>query len=131
MSEATIEITGKSGVLSVVRVSGVTIAQAREIGIVCMFENDDGTLRGELNKRRVSAMRNLVARINADSTPAQTADEPAPSRIVVEAGRYRIGDVINGHAITGLGRSWTPNADQFSAYGISPSASLIQYAYFD
>jgi len=50
---------------------------------------------------------------------------------MVEADSVSVGDQIKGSVVTGLGRAWTPNADQFSANGINPAAEYVQYAYFN
>lgn len=82
-----------------------------------------------IDELRKAAAEQAAEAAKAETLAAQRAN--APARVVVVAGRHNVGDTLNGHTITGLGRPWVPNADQFSAYGIDPSASLIQYAYFD
>jgi hypothetical protein len=52
-------------------------------------------------------------------------------RVLVPAGKYKIGDKINGHSITGFGREFTPNTDQYSAHGIDPWVETVCYAYFN
>lgn len=61
---------------------------------------------------------------------AEKCNENAPKRELVPTGKYIRGQKLYGFVITGLGRSFRPNADMFSL-GISPDTDYVQYAYFN
>lgn len=126
---ATIEILGKTSGVTMYRVTGLSIDTLRTGGVSNVIEREDGSISVSASKNASRRLEDLVTRANAAPKPAATAS--SAERIVVEAGRYAVGDIVRGHTITGLGRPWTANADSASAYGIDPAASQIQYAYFN
>jgi len=58
------------------------------------------------------------------------------SRYRVMAGKYNVGDMLNGKKITSFGKIWSqyvPDEDT-SVYGLQPGQSYhisVQYAYFN
>lgn len=54
----------------------------------------------------------------------------APRRELVPAEKYSEGEKIRGFVITGLGKTFRPNADMFSL-SITPDTDYVQYAYFN
>lgn len=56
------------------------------------------------------------------------------NRIRVEAGRFKVGDIIQGRKITGFGKPWTKRIEDSDAcvYGLMPGQDYLiefQYAY--
>lgn len=69
--------------------------------------------------------------VAAKPVAAKSAD-----RVKIIAGSKKIGDSINGHAVTGFGKSWTQTImdHETSAWGLAPGKNYkldVQYAYFN
>jgi hypothetical protein len=80
-----------------------------------------------------SAVRAIVAKYNA---PAKTVTTSVPDRVRIMAGKYNIGDMLNGKKIISFGKTWTQFVadEDTSAYGLQPGQSYnisVQYAYFN
>jgi hypothetical protein len=61
-----------------------------------------------------------------------TNTEKPINRLAVAAGTVQVGDILIGRMVTGLGKWFQPNNDDFySVNGIAPDADYVQYAYFD
>ena len=52
-------------------------------------------------------------------------------RVLVEARKHSVGEILGGRVITGFGRAFASNPDQLAANGIGPWVDYVQYAYFD
>jgi hypothetical protein len=129
-----LEITGRKGALTTYKiVDGLPALESIEdiaFGYGCRVEGND--VIGTANKAAIRALKAMVGRVNAAaaSEKGKTININAPKRVLVEAGTYTVGDTLHGFVVTGLGRMFTPNADQYSANGINPAAEYVQYAYF-
>tara|TARA_R110000824_G_scaffold27706_1_gene93841 strand:- start:1108 stop:1512 length:405 start_codon:yes stop_codon:yes gene_type:complete len=128
-------ITGKSGGLQTYRISGATDPIDHVNSLTDGYNargSVDGTITGATNSRGIRNLTSWVRTTARDAERAakQAANAEAPRRMVIEAGSVAVGGTIGKLTVTGLGRSWTPNADDFSVNGIHPSADRIQYAYF-
>jgi len=80
----------------------------------------DGALKGQVDSIRADGQAATVGGYCGDgvfqneyelsdiltSNPAQPVIQAAPTREKVGAGQYKIGDVLNGHAIVNFGKAW-------------------------
>jgi hypothetical protein len=98
-----------------------------DIGRAISWESD--TIRISHNKSERSNLLAAIERIN-NPKPVKSVANAKHDRVMVEAGRYQPGDKINGRVITGLGKSWVANPDQYAQHNINPDVDYIQYAYF-
>lgn len=75
----------------------------------------------------------IIAEYNRKNTPKKSVTVPQKGqrRIMVEVGKYKTGDNINGRIITGFGKSWRYNGEH-SADGFHPAFDgFVHYAYLD
>lgn len=128
-------LTGKRGVLRIYEIVCADDTQAADLlakiqefstypakadgNTVTVTTNN--AIRARVSDLLAAFTRNLAARINAD--------KPARERVVVEAGKHAVGEMLDGHAITRLGKSWRTN--ETAQYGLGPWVDEVQYAYFD
>jgi hypothetical protein len=78
----------------------------------------------------------MAAEFKNSPAPAKPAAAKPAGRVKVVAGTKKIGDTINGHTITGFGKTWSQFiADhETSAWGLAPGKNYrldVQYAYFN
>lgn len=89
------------------------------------------------NSREIDRVREVLTKACRAARHSEPESEGTWSRgqrrILVEVGKARIGDRIDGRTVHGLGKAFSPNADIACIHAgrISPSADLVQYAYFD
>jgi hypothetical protein len=130
----TIERTGRSGVLTGIIVNCDTEEQALQLAQLSTYWRADGRkVLGHGAKKDVAKIKSVIDRMNMLSAKTEntSASKPATERVLVPAGKYKIGDMLHGYKITGLGREFTPNSDQYSANGIDPWIDTVCYAYFN
>lgn len=122
--------TGRNGALTTYRIVGA--AKAEDFpGGGYLWEVKGADIVGKESKAGLRKLYNWVHRQNAKAPEIDRSSPAANNRVLVAAGRYRVGDTISGKKITGLGREFYPNADQFALAGISPDyTGTVQYAYF-
>ena len=125
--------TGRRGALTGISIECDSVEQAEGLASMSTYWRVDGTtVYGHGAKKDVAKIENAVDTINAESAKkinATTAEKI--ERVMVPAGKYKIGDTINGNAITGFGAEFQPNVDQYSANGIEPWVETVCYAYFN
>jgi len=128
MEQMTITTTGRDGSLTRYR-----ITNAAEIidQIPCRYNKfvDGNDVTGSGSNADIARLYAWVGSMNTPEPPVKPQQAGTSSRVIVPVDKYQIGDMIGGHEITGFGRDWAPNADQYSANGIDPSVSRVCYAY--
>ena len=132
----TIERTGRSGVLTGIIVKCDTAEQAEQLAALSTYWRVDGkSVTGYGAKKDVAKIESVIDRMNSMNAKVEnkSANKSAQhvERVLVPAGKYKIGDMLHGYKITGLGREFTPNPDQYSANGIDPWVETVCYAYFN
>ena len=120
--------TGRNGALTKYRVTNVAHLADDFPGAGYSFRIDGDDIVGSGNKAGIRSLSNWVDRQNA----APVIRQSNTGRVLVPAGKYAAGDTISGRTISGLGRDFYPNVDQFSVAGVSPDyTGTVQYAYFN
>jgi len=132
----TIERNGKLGVLTGIIVKCDTAEQAEQLAALSTYWRVDGTtVSGYGAKKDVAKIESVIDRMNSMNAKIEnkSANKSAQhvERVLVPAGKYKIGDMLHGHRITGFGREFTPNPDQYSVHGIDPWVDTVCYAYFN
>ena len=132
----TIKRTGRSGVLTGIVVKCDTAEQAEQLAALSTYWRVDGkSVTGYGAKKDVAKIESVIDRMNSMNAKVEnkSANKSAQhvERVLVPAGKYKIGDMLHGYKITGFGREFTPNADQYSAHGIDPWVDTVCYAYFN
>ena len=132
----TIKRTGRSGVLTGITVNCDTEEQALQLAQLSTYWRVDGkSVTGYGAKKDVAKIESVIDRMNSMNAKVEnkSANKSAQhvERVLVPAGKYKIGDMLHGYKITGLGREFTPNPDQYSANGIDPWVETVCYAYFN
>ena len=123
--------TGKQGCLTGISVECDSVEQAEGLASMSTYWRANGTtVSGYGSRADVSRMDAAVDEINRKQARAANAGQKI-ERVMVPAGKYKIGDMINGNAITGFGAEFKPNSDHFSANGIDPWVETVCYAYFN
>lgn len=100
-----------------------TVRDCLNVGLADAWELAKEKVEQELENERVEREIEIVKE-------AEKCNENAPRRELVPAGKYSRGQKLYGFVITGLGRSFRPNADMFSL-GITPDTERVQYVYFN
>lgn len=128
----TVERNGKRGVLTGIVVKCDTVEQAAQLAQLSTYWTANGTtVSGYGAKKDVAKIESVVDRMNSITAKSESKSEAKIQRVLVPAGKYKIGDMLHGYKITGFGREFTPNADQYSAHGIDPWVDTVCYAYFN
>jgi hypothetical protein len=128
----TIERTGRSGVLTGITVNCDTEEQALQLAQLSTYWRVDGTtVTGYGAKKDVRKIESVIERMNSIAAKSESKTAGKIERIMVPSGKYQVGEVLHGHRITGFGREFTPNPDQYSANGIDPWVETVCYAYFN
>lgn len=128
----TIEKNGRHGVLTGIIVKCDTSEQAAQLAQLSTYWTANGiTVTGYGSKKDVLKLESTINRMNSASAKAENQSSGKIERVLVPANKFKIGDKINGHSITGFGREFTPNTDQYSANGIDPWIDTVCYAYFN
>jgi hypothetical protein len=128
----TIKRTGRSGVLTGITVNCDTEEQALQLAQLSTYWRVDGTtVTGYGAKKDVRKIESVIERMNSIAAKSESKTAGKIERIMVPSGKYQVGEVLHGHRITGFGREFTPNADQYSANGIDPWVETVCYAYFN
>ena len=128
----TIERTGRSGVLTGIAVNCDTEEQALQLAQLSTYWRVDGkSVTGYGAKKDVAKIESVIERMNSIAAKSESKTAGKIERIMVPSGKYQVGEVLHGHRITGFGREFTPNADQYSAHGIDPWVETVCYAYFN
>jgi uncharacterized protein with ACT and thioredoxin-like domain len=128
----TIERNGKLGVLTGIIVKCDTAEQAEQLAQLSTYWRVDGTtVSGYGAKKDVQKIESVIERMNSIAAKSENKTAGKIERIMVPSGKYQVGEVLHGHRITGFGREFTPNADQYSAHGIDPWVDTVCYAYFN
>lgn len=95
--------------------------------------NDEKTTADLSGKYNADEYETLVKR----STPSKPVVHSVKTknsfnRVAVVAGTVRVGDIVLGRAVTGLGKWFQPDNDDFySVNNIAPDADYVQYVYFN
>lgn len=128
----TIERTGRSGVLTGITVNCDTAEQALQLAALSTYWRVDGkSVTGYGAKKDVAKIESVIDRMNSMNAKVENRPSVKIDRVLVPAGKYQVGEVLHRHRITGFGREFTPNADQYSANGIDPWVETVCYAYFN
>ena len=128
----TIKRTGRSGVLTGITVNCDTEEQALQLAALSTYWRVDGkSVTGYGAKKDVAKIESVIDRMNSMNAKVENKSAQHVERVLVPAGKYKIGDMLHGYKITGLGREFTPNPDQYSANGIDPWVETVCYAYFN
>jgi len=128
----TIERNGKLGVLTGIIVKCDTAEQAEQLAQLSTYWRVNGTtVSGYGAKKDVAKIESVIDRMNSMNAKVENKPSVKIERIMVPSGKYQVGEVLHGHRITGFGREFTPNADQYSANGIDPWVETVCYAYFN
>jgi len=147
----TIKRTGRSGVLTGITVNCDTEEQALQLAALSTYWRVDGkSVTGYGAKKDVAKIESVIDRMNSMNAKVEnkSANKSARGktgrrseksekrlsyqrRVLVPAGKYKIGDMLHGYKITGFGKEFSPNADQCSVHGIDPWVDTVCYAYFN
>jgi hypothetical protein len=128
----TIERNGKRGVLTGIIVKCDTAEQAEQLAALSTYWRVDGTtVTGYGAKKDVHKIESVIERMNSMNAKVENKPSVKIDRVLVPAGKYKIGDLLHGHKITGFGKEFSPNADQYSVHGIDPWVETVCYAYFN
>ena len=114
-------------------------------GFSSIGKQKDGTWKAQLNKSEERSISTKLDRVCAEiarrdaieqakaiaDTTNVTAIHNLPRRFVVEAGKYKAGNLLGARVITRLGREWKIDSSETSAHGLGPWVEWVQYAYFD
>lgn len=126
-----VKYTGSRGALRGISVECETIEQAEGLASTSTYWRLDGlTVSGHGSRADVERVEQAVNEINRKQARSANAGQ-AIERVMVPAGKFKIGDTLHGHTITGFGREFKPNSDHFSANGIDPWVETVCYAYFN
>ena len=125
--------TGRRGALTGISIECDSVEQAEGLASMSTYWRVYGVrVYGHGSKKDVAKIESAVDTINTESAKKINATATGKiERVMVPAGKYKIGDVINGNAITGFGVEFQPNIDQHSANGIEPWVETVCYAYFN
>ena len=128
----TIERNGKLGVLTGIIVKCDTAEQAEQLAALSTYWRVDGkSVTGYGAKKDVAKIESVIDRMNSMNAKVENRPSVKIDRVLVPAGKYHVGEILQGHRITGLGKEFSPNADQYSANGIDPWVETVCYAYFN
>lgn len=135
---AELTVMGRNGALTTFVIENATeelLARVQRVDYCSNAHIENGAITAFTNRAALQyKLPDIIRNYNVKNTPKKAAVAPqqtsAARRVLVQVGEYNVGDMMNGCAITGFGKSWRYNGEH-SADGFHPSFDgFVCYAYF-